>query len=87
MMYELIYFKKEEKSKPGLCGSDFNNSNHTILISLRFVVSISPPFMFKLPFTGDNVGEVSEVTMITGDKYYIRKEEYLNLRMQMQMVK
>lgn len=87
MMYELIYFKKDEKSKPGLCGADFMSKDLTISINLRFVVSISPPAMFKMPFSGEQVGEVSEVTMVTGDMYYIRKQEYLNLRIQMQMVK
>ena len=76
-MIQLNYFSK---SKNGICGSDFENKIQTDSVNENYILSISNIKKFCLPLSGKFVDNYFTVTMGNGDIYYLKENEYVNLR-------
>lgn len=63
-------------SEKGICGSDFRQPERTTAINPQFILSLSEPIMFTLPFSGAAVEKYSVLKMSNGDTYYIKEKQW-----------
>lgn len=78
MMYLLSYFARSK----GICGSDFENSQKSILINTDYIISVGSIEEFRLPLTGRIVPDsrYSAVKIYPDTTYYIRAVELFKLK-------
>lgn len=72
-LIKVEYFSCEET----LCGSDFDKKDMSIYINVNYIVSITIPCMFSLPFSGTNKEKYFTISLLDKSKLYIR-EKYFN---------
>ena len=74
--FNLAFFKFSQDRFDNICADDFKNNIVCGTINLEYILSISNPHTFKLPFSGDTVGLYAIVTMKNDDKYYINENTH-----------
>jgi hypothetical protein len=77
MFYNLKYFLKSDNS---FCAIDFDNKEKIETINISFILSISDLQMYKLPFSGEEVGNYSIVVMSNNDTFYIKENSFKELQ-------